>query len=215
MLQKLKRHRFISGTLIIGALAAIGVIILIVASYAVIAPNEKYILNSKTAAQKDIRVGLVLGAGITSDGKPYKELQARLDVAAEALQKGYVDKLLLSGDNRFDDYDEPSAMSNYLVKVKGVDPQKLQADFAGRSTYESCERAAKTFGQKQLIIISAESHLPRAIYLCRHFGIESYGLASTLEANNSTRREALARVKAVLNIYIKGEPTVLGDHINL
>lgn len=218
MLAKLRKHKLLF-TLFVGFdLLAIIVITLIFGSYAAISPNETYILNkesSQVIQQKNIRIGMVLGAGITHEGKPFKELQARLDVGAEALQKGYVDKLLLSGDNRFDDYDEPSAMVNYLVKVKGIDPQKLQADFAGRSTYESCERASKVFQQKRLIIISAESHLPRAIYLCRHFGIESYGLASQLEANNSTRREALARVKAVLNIYIKGEPSVLGDHINL
>jgi vancomycin permeability regulator SanA len=43
----------------------------------------------------------------------------------------------------------------------------------------------------------------------------AYGVPSTVEANNSFRREVLARVKAVLNIYIYGEPTVLGDRVKL
>jgi vancomycin permeability regulator SanA len=77
------------------------------------------------------------------------------------------------------------------------------------------ERASKVFGLEETIIFSAGSHLPRAIFLCRHFGIEAYGVASKIEANNSTRREALARVKALFNTYIYSEPTVLGSRIDV
>jgi vancomycin permeability regulator SanA len=189
-------------------------------SYVAISPNNKYILNPNNALQikqKHAHVGLVLGAGVTNQGKPYKELQARLDVAADALNRGYVDELLLSGDNRFKDYDEPTAMQEYLVQKKHISKDKLHPDFAGRSTYASCERADKVFGLKNenIIIFSAESHLPRAIFLCRHFDIQAYGIASNLEANNSTRREALARVKAMLNVYVRGEQTVLGAPIKI
>jgi vancomycin permeability regulator SanA len=136
-------------------------------------------------------------------------------VAAAALQHGDVQKLILSGDNRFENYDEPTAMKHYLVDTYHIDPAKLQSDFAGRSTYESCDRAQRVFGQHRLVLISAESHLPRAIYLCRHLGVEAYGLASHLEADNATRREALARVKAVYNIYVHGEPTIYGAKVSL
>lgn len=188
--------------------------------YLIISRDTKYILHPEDASaiqNKHAKVGLVLGAGITKKGKPFKELQARLDTAADALTKGYVDKLLLSGDNRFKNYDEPTAMENYLVTVKHISKDKLQPDFAGRSTYESCERAAKIFGQKDkpVIIFSAGSHLPRAIYLCRKFDVQAYGIANNVEANNATRREVLARVKAVMNVYIKGEPTILGDPIRI
>lgn len=155
----------------------------------------------------------MLGALVWDDGKPAPNLQSRLDVAADALQSGYIDKLIVSGDNRFVDYNEPSAMKRYLVQERGIDPSKIQPDFAGRSTYESCERLAKVFQVKRTIIFSAKSHLPRAIYLCRHFGVEAYGVASTLEANNTGRREPLAAVKATYNIYIRGENTILGEPI--
>jgi vancomycin permeability regulator SanA len=187
-------------------------------STVLISPYSQYILSTDDGAalqSKHVPVGLVLGAGITKHGKPYRELQARLDVAAEAMKKGEIDKLILSGDNRFKKYDEPGAMKNYLLKTKHIAANRLQVDYAGRSTYESCERAAKVFGQTRLIIISARSHLPRAIYLCRHFGIEAYGLASGVEANNATRRELVARAKAVFNLYINGENTLLGPSIKL
>lgn len=187
-------------------------------AYALVEPNKAYILDPQNTAAitaKDIKVGIVFGAGITHDGKPFPELRARLDTAAAALQRGEVQKLLLSGDNRFASYDEPSAMVNYLETVRQIPADKLQPDYAGRSTYESCERAAKVFGLHQAMLFSADSHLPRAIYLCRQFGIEAYGVPSSLEAHNAQRREAVARVKAVLNVYVKGEHTILGPAISL
>jgi vancomycin permeability regulator SanA len=189
---------------------------LMAVAYAVIEPYDKYVLQGDSQVRsKHIRVGMVLGAGVTKSGKPYRELQARLDSAASALQHGDVQKLILSGDNRFKNYDEPTAMKNYLVNVKHIAASKLQPDFAGRSTYESCQRAAEIFSQKQLVLYSTASHLPRAIYLCRHFGIETYGVASGVEANNASRREAEARVKALYNVYLKGENTILGTPIHM
>ena len=198
---------------VIGAASVITAIVL--GSYLVIQPNTKYVVHDNELASKHIQVGLVLGAGITKEGKPFKELQARLDTAADALQHGRVQRLILSGDNRYNGYDEPTAMKSYLMDRYGIAENVLQPDFAGRSTYESCQRAAQIFGQKRLVIFSAGSHLPRAIYLCRQFGIEAYGVASSVEANNATRREALARVKALYNVYIHGEPTILGSPLSV
>lgn len=205
--------------IMLGLLVAGGLLSLAV-PYFVVSSDSQYVLDmndSSTIKDKDAKVGLVLGAGITKNGKPFKELQARLDSAAEALNRGYIDKLILSGDNRFKYYDEPTAMENYLVEVRHVSKEKLQPDFAGRSTYESCERAAKIFDQKDksLIIFSAGSHLPRAIYLCRKFDINAYGIANNIEASNANRREVLARTKAVINVYLRGEPTILGEPIKI
>ncbi len=189
------------------------IIVLVIASYIAIRPYGQYVIAPQDAPKQ--QVGIVFGAGITADGKPFKELQSRLDTAANAYDDGLVETLLLSGDNRFDHYDEPTAMYDYLVQQRGIPAEDLVRDYAGRSTYETCERAAKIFKVEQATLFSAGSHLPRAIYLCRHFGITAYGISSSVEANNSTRRELLARVKAVYNANIHGEPTVLGEPIPL
>jgi vancomycin permeability regulator SanA len=200
-------------TLGVPAAAVVSVLAVIISSTLVIDSYGKYILAPNTS--RHMAIGIVLGAGVTKSGKPFRELQARLDVAAAAIQQGTVDSLILSGDNSVKTYDEPGAMMRYLTDVKHISKAKLQPDYAGRSTYESCERASKIFGLGQTIIFSAASHLLRAIYLCRHFGIESYGMASHIEANNSGRREVLARVKAFYNVYIRGEKTILGAPISI
>lgn len=200
--------RLIIGVLLFGCLT---LVIIVAGCNLAVRLNKKYILQPDNS--KHVKVGLVLGAGITKNGQPFKELQARLDTAADALNNGKVEILLLSGDNRFKNYNEPDAMKDYLINTKHIPADKLQPDYAGRSTYESCERAHKIFGVEQTIIFSAGSHLPRAIYLCRSFGIEAYGIASGVEANNSTRRELVANVKAIYNVYINGENTILGPKI--
>lgn len=212
ILQLINTHR--KALLVVFSLLIFLPVLLIAVSYVTVEPYEKYIIAQEDIPQ-DITVGLILGAGVTADGKPYDELKARLDVAGNALRDGALDKLILSGDNRYVEYNEPLVMKTYLSQNKDIPEDKLIPDYAGRSTYESCERAAKIFKTKKLIIFSAGSHLPRAIYLCRHFGVEAYGVSSGVEANNSTRRELLARVKAVYNTQIKGEPTVLGDPISV
>ncbi len=195
--------------------AALSVMIIVLVNYFYVGSYDSRTILPQDIAVKNIRVGIVFGAGISSENKPYKELQARLDIAADALKNGSIQKVIVSGDNRFENYNEPDVMRAYLVDERGIETDKIQPDYAGRSSYETCERAAKIFGVKEAILFSAGSHLPRAIFLCRHFGVQAYGVSSGLEANNAFRREFLARNKAVFNAYIVGEKTVLGEKIDL
>lgn len=167
---------------------------------------------------KMTKIGIVFGGGLENN-KPRPLLRDRLMTAKKLLQNGVIQKLILSGDNRFLDYNEPLAMYSFLVN-EGVDPQKLQVDYAGRSTYETCERAKKVFNVHEAILISESTHLPRAIYLCEHFGITAYGAISDGESSAGLKvgqrwREILARNKAVFNVYFVGERTILGDPIQL
>ncbi len=161
---------------------------------------------------------LVLGGGINSDATPRPLLEERLKAAAELYRGEKYDNIIVSGDNRFEGYDEPSVMKKYLVEEQGIDEAVIQEDFAGRSTYESCERAAKIFDIKEVVIISQRSHLPRAIFLCKQFGINATGyVANDVPglAKSQQIREVAANVKAFINVYIVGEQTVLGEKIPL
>lgn len=161
------------------------------------------------------RIGIVFGAGFTDDG-PLEPLQDRLDTAYELYDSGKIQKLLLTGDNRTLDYNEPQVMENYLLE-RGIPRNAMQQDLAGRSTYESCERAAKIFGVTSAVLISQETHLPRAIYLCEHFGISSIGVKAQGDGSSLRRfvgqtvREVPARAKAVFNAHFIGEDTILEE----
>ena len=213
-IQNKKRNRSLLNILLI--IASFGILfftLIFFLSTILMGRMNRYILGDDTSITAP--VGIVFGAGITPQGRPYTELQARLDDAADALRKGRIQKVILSGDNRFLNYNEPEAMKAYLIDDKGVSDSQLQVDYAGRSTYETCERASKIFSVRKAILFSAKSHLPRAIFTCRSFGIESFGIGNDKEANNASRREPIARLKALFNIYLIGEETILGDKIDL
>ncbi|MCA9328675.1 YdcF family protein [Candidatus Saccharibacteria bacterium] len=206
---------------VILAIVAIPVIFTFI-SYQLVSKSSSEIYSTDSAdlvkIAKDYDIAIVFGGGIGDDG-PLQLLEDRLDIAKELLDKKLVNKVILSGDNRTESYNEPDAMFKYLVE-NGVSTQQLQKDYAGRSTYETCERAQKIFELDKVILISEETHLPRASYLCHHFGLETIGVKSEgiASANlhvSQSFREILARDKAVFNVYFIGEKTVLGDPIKL
>jgi len=178
--------------------------------------NRQYILEE--VGEANSKVALVLGGGVYGlNLQPTDVVQSRLDAAAELYFAGAIEKILVSGDNRHVDYNEPLVMQNYLHSTYDIPLSSIQQDNAGRSTYESCDRARNVFQLEEMIVVSQQSHLPRALYLCRSFGIEAYGYPATESHQriSQTLREFGANVKAVFNVHVIGEPTLYGDPIPL
>jgi SanA protein len=130
-----------------------------------------------------IEVGLVLGASVRENSYPSDVLRQRLDKGAEAYNQGLIQKILVSGDNRALEYDEPKVMKSYLVE-RGVPASDIIQDFAGRRTLDSCWRAKNVFKLNQVVIITQPFHMPRSLFLCTQMGLKT----SYLIAENSRRR---------------------------
>ena len=60
-------------------------------------------------------------------------LASRIEAAADLYHAGKVRKLLMTGDNRFIDYNEPGAMRAYAIQL-GVPEGDIVLDYAGRRT---------------------------------------------------------------------------------
>jgi vancomycin permeability regulator SanA len=118
---------------------------------------------------------LVLGAGVYSDGEPTAILEGRLKTALELYREGKVGWFLVSGDNRHATYNEPQAMRRWLVR-QGVPLTHIVSDYAGRRTYDSLKRAQAVFGQNQVVIVTSDFHLPRALYLAERIGLSAWGV---------------------------------------
>lgn len=121
------------------------------------------------------RIAIVFGAGLWRNGAPTPVLYDRVATAAELYQQGKVEKLLLSGDNRFVDYDEPTAMQQVALDL-GVPGTALVLDYAGRSTYDTCYRAQAIFGVNRAILVTQTFHLSRALLICEALGIQAIGV---------------------------------------
>jgi vancomycin permeability regulator SanA len=157
---------------------------------------------------------LVLGAGVRQSGEPTQVLEGRLQAALTLYTEKKIKWILVSGDNRTQFYNEPQAMRRWLMK-RGVPPNKIVSDYAGRRTYDSLKRAKIIFGIDNAIIVTSDFHMPRALYLAKHLGIEAQGIQSStksigLAAHAKFRaREHLARHIAIKDAWFPPS-TMLG-----
>lgn len=162
------------------------------------------------------RVAIVFGAGLWRNGTPTPVLVDRVTEAANLYFAGKVEKLLVSGDNRFVDYNEPEAMRQLALKL-GVPSEAIVRDYAGRRTYDTCYRAKAIFGVDSAILVTQAFHMPRALYLCNHLGVESVGVTSDLSPFRKSTvlywnvRELLATVEALWDVHAAHPLPVLGN----
>lgn len=162
------------------------------------------------------RVAIVFGAGLWRNGNPTPVLTDRVTEAANLYFAGKVEKLLFSGDNRFVDYNEPEAMRQLALSL-GVPSDAIVRDYAGRRTYDTCYRAKAIFQINSAILVTQAFHIPRALYLCNHLGVDSVGVTSDLRTYPRSSvlywemRELVATAAALWDIHIGHPIPVLGN----
>jgi len=162
------------------------------------------------------RAAIVFGAGLWRDGSPTPVLQDRVATAAELYFAGKVEKLLMSGDNRVENYNEPAAMRDYALQL-GVPDEAIVLDYAGRRTYDTCYRAKAIFQLDEAILVTQQFHLPRALYTCNKLGLPAVGVpADQLDYLTRSRlfwnlREIPATAVALWEIHFTKPVPVLGD----
>lgn len=179
--------------------------------------SKQYIFFEAGKAPK-AEVALVLGAKVFNDGRLSDMLKDRADTAIELYDTGRVNKILVSGDHGTEEYDEVNAVKNYLLE-KGVKGEDIFLDHAGFDTYDSLYRVKEIFQAQSAVIVSQNFHLPRAVYIGRGLGLETYGVSAdkhiygNMEGN--IMREILADVKAFWDVNLSAKPKFLGSSIPL
>jgi vancomycin permeability regulator SanA len=175
--------------------------------------------RQKTFTAADVptrRVAIVFGAGLWRNGTATPVLQDRVQTAANLYFAGKVEKILMSGDNRFVDYNEPAVMREVALSL-GVPEKVIVLDYAGRRTYDTCYRAKAIFGITEAILVTQAFHLPRAIYECSQLGIDSVGVETDLRVYRKSSvlywnaRELFATVAALWDVNISHPVPVLGN----
>lgn len=166
-------------------------------------------------------VGLVLGAQVYPSGTPSRFLRARLDLALLLLQRGTVDRLLLSGDAQAPEYDEPAAMRDHLVAA-GASADRLVLDPYGLDTYDSCVRARDVYGVDRVVIVTQGYHLPRAVGTARLVGLDAVGVGDrTVRLREDGERlnepwvrgwfrDQVACVKTLWDVGTRRQPALTG-----
>jgi SanA protein len=161
-------------------------------------------------------VAIVFGAGLWRDGSPTPVLRDRVATAADLYFRGKVEKLLMSGDNIREDYNEPGAMREYAIQM-GVPAADIVLDYAGRRTYDTCFRAREIFHLKDVILVTQRFHLPRAIYTCNALRVSAVGVEADQREYRPrsalfwSLRELVATLAALWDVHVSRPTPVLGN----
>ncbi|CAC9976498.1 MULTISPECIES: SanA/YdcF family protein [Flavobacterium] len=197
-------------------LAITGLIAIVSVNYYVKSSTKNKIYYSVKKFPKN-DVGIIFGAGINGN-QPSKYLKDRLDAGILLYKMKRINKILLSGDNGRDEYDELTVMKNYCFN-HGVDTTKIFIDYAGFDTYSTMYRAKHIFKIKKATLISQEYHLNRAIYIGQKLGIKSAGYSANNGEYHGYKyvcfREYGSIFKSFFDVLRNREPRFLGTPINI
>lgn len=208
------------GRLLAAVLAIAFAVVLVFAgtNAAAILTTQDDIIDQQAAASFDADAIIVLGASVYPDGTPSGILQDRLDDGIALYFAGAAPKIIMSGDNGTESYNECWAMKQYAIS-QGVPSEDVFCDHAGFSTYETMYRARHVFGADRVVIATQTYHLYRAVYDAQGVGMEAIGVPSDYGeyVNQSWYdfREIFARTKDFFQVLMKTPSTYVGDPISL
>ena len=164
-------------------------------------------------------VVLILGSGIKGRSLSLV-LQDRVDAGIALMKDRKGEKLLLSGDHGDRYYDEVNAMRLYvLANAPEIREEDIFMDHAGFNTWDSMHRAKDVFEVKDLLIVTQQFHISRAVCIARSLGLDAigFGINQNSFRGRSLRnwhiREYGARIKALYSIIFKPKPRYLGEKI--
>lgn len=148
-------------------------------------------------------IALVLGAGLKAKGAPSDILEDRILTAIELYKNNKIGKFIMSGDNSSVNHNEVEAMKLFAL-ANGLSEEAMITDYAGLSTFDSCEQVKNVFGLNKVIVITQRYHLRRALYLCNELGVEAVGVPARdrgyIKQFKYSFREFLASFQAWMQI---------------
>ena len=160
---------------------------------------------------------LVLGTSkYLWSGKKNRYYTNRIKAVVELYNRNKIDFIIVSGDNRNRNYNEPITMYNDLTAA-GIPGRKIIADYAGFRTLDSVIRGKEVFGQNKFTIVSQSFHNQRAIYIARKKGIEAIAFNSedgtSKFAFKVQVREVAARILVLFDMMTARQPHFLGEKV--
>lgn len=205
---------------ILAILAAIVVTCLALIAYAnwdVANASEGKLFNKAEDVPKQ-DVALLLGTSPTVGGQPNFFYVERIKATVQLWKLAKVRAVLISGDNSRKDYNEPDHMKSDLVSA-GIPEEFITCDYAGLRTLDSVFRTSMVFGVHSVVIVSQREHVERALYLASGARLAGVGLAAADAPKwwqvRQHAREALARVKAMVDLELGRQPKHLGTPITV
>lgn len=152
--------------------------------------------NIEEVPTKD--VGLVLGAAAYGS-RLSDVLRDRVDTGIELYEAEKISTIIMTGAEN-----EVVAMANYATE-HGIPATSIIEDPKGINTLASVTNIAGS--EQSVTIVTQKYHLPRALFIANHLGIEAVGI--TADKSKYTKifefkkREIFATTKAMLDLFLK------------
>ncbi|HSH61130.1 MAG TPA: YdcF family protein [Acidimicrobiales bacterium] len=116
------------------------------------------------------------------NGTPSPVLRARLDHAAKLYQRGYADRLVVTGGRLPEDrFSEATASARYL-RSKGVPDSSILREVEGRTSWQSLASAARFLKQRgvtDVVLVSDGFHSARIGAMASELGLKAHTSPTT------------------------------------
>lgn len=149
---------------------------------------------------------VVLGAA-QYDGRPSPVYRARLDHAVRLWQEGWAPLLIVTGGKQPGDRTTEAAVGRAYAIARGVDPDRILSEDAGRTTLESLRNVARLLRQhgiRDAIFVSDPTHMLRVLRIARDEGVVAWGSptpASPVARDPERRLRATVHELGALALY--------------
>jgi len=158
--------------------------------------SDIYPLNEITTC----KMAIVFGAGVWSEAVMLSAvLEDWIKAVIELYRAGKVMQNVLSGTG-VDGGLEVEIMEEYALD-SGIPAEALFLDPLGVRTYATCQQIRDRFGTDEVVLVTQNFHLSRALYLCNVLGVQSVGLSADLRTYSPLNRATWAVREAIATAY--------------
>lgn len=176
-------------------------------------------LYTDVAATPYNKVGLLLGTSkYLRNGQINYYYKFRIDAAVALYKAGKVKYIIVSGDNRKNNYNEPEMMYQDLI-AQGVSAVHIFLDYAGLRTLDSILRCVSIFGTNKFTVISQQFHNERALFISNNKSLDVIAFnardVNKLAGWRVSMREKLARCKMLLDLMFNKKAKFDGPKIQI
>lgn len=159
----------------------------------------------KFHGRREADVAVVLGGGVLGPHTPSPDVKGRLDAAAELYRRGETRKIAVTGGTRrFHTY-ESEICAWYLHSI-GIPDSAIITEDKTQNTIQQVVYVKEYLTQKlkmrNVVIVSDDWHLPRALLMCRWLNVKAKGYASRYRMSAQSELFWRLRESAGLQAYM-------------
>ena len=140
-----------------------------------------WLARSRDAPPSAASVIVILGCKVHPDGRPSTALKRRIEAGAALYHAGLAPEILVSGGSVKGSPNEAISMSQALQSL-GVSEQAIRLETQAQNTWDNARFSASLI-HGSAIVVSDDWHLPRALHLFEHAGVQTQGFGARGERN--------------------------------